>query len=90
VRHAALDGADPAPRVEPEAEDLEYGYLRVYTRRFQRDEEQAAENGQSWHAGRRRLAQDMDVHPFATYFLSDEIADIVVEHHEPPILAPID
>src|SRR6266545_1580089 len=34
-RHATLDVADPAPRVQPRAERAEHGRIRVHARRFQ-------------------------------------------------------
>ena len=43
VRHAALDGADTAPGVQPRAEGTEHGQIRVDAGRLQRDEEQASE-----------------------------------------------
>jgi len=43
ARHAPLDVADAAPRVQPRTEGPEHGQVSVYTSRFQRDEEQASE-----------------------------------------------
>jgi hypothetical protein len=42
ARHADGDSTDAGPGVEPRAQRPEYWQIRAYTRRLQRDKEQAA------------------------------------------------
>src|SRR5262245_6581994 len=51
TRHPTLDGANPAPGIQPRAEGAEHGQVSVDAGCFQRNQEQASEVlGHGWRA----------------------------------------